>query len=119
MFILRSAREGASKERMWNSTAAKASPANRVTLHVARISGGFQNVAFAPGGGNAAERPWFGDCDLMAAPLQLADGLLRHARLERQAGRMRSTRPERGRYVIGVEHRAVDRFLQIHTVMHM
>src|SRR3546814_17146906 len=58
-----------------------ASAANRVTLHAARIGTGAQHGAFRPlVGGRGAEpafRPVAADPDLMPAPLQRLDPLLR------------------------------------------
>src|SRR5436305_808704 len=50
---------------------------------------------------------------------KLPPGRLRKATVQNQRPGMSGTRVERARHMLVVEFRAVDRFLQVHPVMHM
>src|SRR5580692_8602588 len=94
-------------------------PPRGVTLHAARIGGGAAAWADAGGGGEPAFRPIRANFDLVAAPLELVDGLFRHAAFDHKEARMRGARPERARKMFGMPGRRVDRFLRIHAGMDM
>ena len=94
-------------------------PSRRVTLHAARIGGGAAARADAGRGGEAAFRPVRADLDLVAAALELVDGLFRHAAFDHQQAGMRGARPERAREMLGMPGRRVDRFLHIHAGVDM
>src|SRR5580704_5420507 len=94
-------------------------PPRGVTLHAARIGGGAAARADAGGGGEPAFRPVRADLDLVAAALELVDGLLRHAAFDHEEAWMRGARPERAREMLGMPGRCVDRFLHIHAGVDM
>ena len=59
------------------------------------------------------------DFDLVAARAQLLHRRFRHAQLDHHHAGTRLSRPERGREMLGVPGRRVDRFLQVHARMHV
>src|SRR4029077_20868536 len=97
----------------------RTSPPRGVTLHAARIGGGAAAAADAGRRRETAFRPVGADLDLVAAALELVDGLWRHAAFDHQEAGMRGARPERAREMLGMPGRRVDRFLQIHAGVDM
>src|SRR5579862_272103 len=94
-------------------------PPRGVTLHAACIGGGAAARADAGRRGEAAFRPVGADFDLVAAALELVDGLLRHAALDHEEAGLRGARPERAREMLGVPGRRVDRLLHVHAGVNM
>ena len=74
----------------------RASAADGVALHAARIGGSFEHGAFrgrlAGAAGEAAFGPWLADPKAMAAARQCRARRLRKARFERHEARLRSPR---------------------------
>src|SRR5262245_29564442 len=68
-------------------------------------------------GGEAALRPVGIDLDDVAAAAQRLDRLRRHATLDNEHTRTRLARPERGRKVLGVPGRRIDRLPQVHAAI--
>src|ERR1700685_96244 len=95
------------------------SPPRGVTLHAARIGGGAAARADAGCGGEPAFRPVGADLDLVAAALELVDGLLRHAAFDHKQAGLRRARPERAWEMLGMPSRRVDRLLHIHASVDM
>src|SRR5580704_18218609 len=94
-------------------------PPRGVPLHAARIGGGAAARADARCRGEAAFRPVRADLDLVAAALELGDGLLRHAAFDHQQAGLCRAWPERAREMLGMPGRRVDRLLQIHAGMNV
>src|SRR5262245_2787555 len=94
----------------------------RVALHAARVGAGLEDAALrgllTRAGGEPSARPFLTDMHTMPTRGEFPLGGLRHTPFDREMTRVSRARIERAWRVLGVEFRTVDRFLQVHPVMH-
>src|SRR5688572_10039415 len=96
------------------SSDATQSAADGIALHAARVRGGAERAAgVARSRADAAERPLARHVDVVTTLAQLVDDRGGEARLELDLPRLGLARVERAREVVRMEHRQVDRGLEV------
>src|SRR5271155_81162 len=95
------------------------SPPDRVGLHMPRRGGGLDQAVGRRGCAQASPRPAVRDVQTMPAPRQLGQRLGAKAILDCERAGLGETRGEGTREMHVVEHRRVDRLLQVLAMMKM